>query len=106
MPKLVCARMEKIQREYLWGGSSLEKKSHLVKWSIVCIEKKKGGLGLRSISKLNKALLSKWCWWFANEMNSLWKNVIRNKFVEGIGGWHSGDIKGGFGVGLWKEIRK
>ena len=22
------------------------------------------------------------------------------------GGWHSSDIRGGFGVGLWKEIRK
>ena len=61
MPKLVCARMERIQREFLWGGSNLEKKPHFVKRSTMCIDKKKGGLGLRSFSKLNKALLNQWC---------------------------------------------
>ena len=71
MPKLVYARLERIQREILWGGSSHKKKPHLVKWSTVCTKKKNGGLGLRSFSKLNKALLSKWCWQFANERNSL-----------------------------------
>ena len=105
-PKLVCARLKRIQRKFLWGGSSLEKKPHLVKWSTMCTEKKKGCLGLRSFSKLNKALLSKWCWWFANERNSLWRKVICSKFGEGTRGWHSSDIRGGFGVGLWKEIRK
>ena len=34
------------------------KKSHLVNWRTMCTEKKKGGLGMRSLSKLNKALLS------------------------------------------------
>ena len=102
MPKSVCDRLERIQREFLWGGSNLEKKPHFVKWSTVCTEKKKGGLGLRSFSKLNKALHSKWCWRFANERSSLWRKVIYSKLGEGIGGWHSGDIRGGFGVGLWK----
>ena len=55
-------------------------------------EKKKGGLGLRGFSKMNKALLSKWCWLFANERNSLWTKVICSKFGEGTGGWHSRDI--------------
>ena len=56
MPKLVCSRLERIQIKFLWGGGSLEKKPHLVNWVTVCTEKKKGGLGLRSFSKLNKAL--------------------------------------------------
>ena len=82
------------------------KKIHLVNWKTVCTEKKKGGLGLRRFSILNKALMCKWCWRFANERDSLWRKVIRSKFGEDYGGWSSGDIKGGFGVGLWKEIRK
>ena len=40
------SRLEKIQREFLWGGGSLEKKPHLVKWITVCTTKKNGGLGL------------------------------------------------------------
>ena len=106
MPVSICSRLEKIQREFLWSGSSLAKKTHLVNWKTVCTEKKKGGLGLRRLSILNKALMCKWCWRFANERDSHWRKVIRCKFGEDYGGWCSGDINGGFGVGLWKEIRK
>ena len=44
LPKIVKTRLERIQREFLWGGGALEKKPHLVNWSIVCLVKKKGGL--------------------------------------------------------------
>ena len=30
IPSLVCKRLEKIQRDFLWGGGNLEKKPHLV----------------------------------------------------------------------------
>ena len=106
MPISICSRLEKIQRDFLWSGSSMAKKTHLVNWKTVCTEKKKGGLGLRRFSILNKALMCKWCWRFANERDSLWRKIISCKFGEEYGGWCSGDIKGGFGVGLWKEIRK
>ena len=106
MPVSICTRLKKIQREFLWSGGSLEKKPHLVNWKTVCTEKKKGGLGLRRFSILNKVLLCKWCWRFDNERDSLWRKVISSKFGEDFGGWCSGDISSGFGVGLWKEIRK
>ena len=31
---------------------------------------------------------------------------MSSKFGETVGGWHSCDIRGGFGVWLWKEIGK
>ena len=55
---------------------------------------------------MNQALLCKWCWRFANERDSLWRLVISAKFGEEVGGWNSRDIRGGFGSGLWKDIRK
>ena len=106
MPQKICTRLERIQRQFLWGGGSLEKKPHLVKWVTVCTEKKKGGLCLRKFSRLNKVLLCKWSWRFANERYALWRKVISSKYEETSGGWHTYDIKGGFGVRLWKEIRK
>ena len=106
MPKIVCSRLEKIQRDFLWGGGNLERKPHLVNWKTVCHEKSCWGLGVRSLSKMNIALFCKWCWRFANERDSLWRLVISTKFGEGDGGWNTNDIRGGFGAGLWKDISK
>ena len=82
IPKKVRVRLEKIQRDFLWGGGVSQSKSHLVNWSIVCMEKKDGGLGIRNLSRLNNALLGKWCWRFASEQDSLWKQVIVRKYGE------------------------
>ncbi|RVW19551.1 putative ribonuclease H protein [Vitis vinifera] len=46
MPKVVRLRLEKIQRDFLWGGGALEKRPHLVKWDVVCSHKKKAVWGL------------------------------------------------------------
>ncbi|RVW46482.1 ADP-ribosylation factor [Vitis vinifera] len=106
MPRVVKLRLEKIQRDFLWGGGALEKRPHLVKWAIVCSDKKKGGLGIRNLSILNRALLCKWSWRYAVERESLWKLVISRKFGEEGGGWSSREVREGYGVGFWKEIRK
>ena len=56
MPRRVRLRLEKIQRDFLWGDGALESKPHVVKWDIVCLDKGKGGLGVRHLNSLNKAL--------------------------------------------------
>ena len=60
MPRKVRLRFERIHRDFLWGGGALERKLHLVRWDLVCLEKCNGGLGVKSLSILNKALLCKW----------------------------------------------
>ena len=54
----------------------MDKKPHLVKWSTVCANKRNGGLGVKDLSILNRALLCKWIWCLANEKDALWRNVI------------------------------
>ena len=46
MSRRVCLSLEKIQMDFLWGGGSSERKSYLVKWAIVCSNKRKGVLEL------------------------------------------------------------
>ena len=104
MPKSVAKRLEKLQRDFLWGGGKLERKVHLINWKVVCTQKEKGGLGIRKIDPLNKALLGKWIWRFAFEKDNLWKMVIGVKYGQEGFRWRTKEARGTFGVGVWKEI--
>ncbi|RVW92306.1 putative ribonuclease H protein [Vitis vinifera] len=75
----VRLRLEKIQRDFLWGGGALVQRPHLVRWNLVCLERKKGGLG---------------------------KQVISHKYGEEEGGWCTRAVSGRYGVRLWKAIKK
>ena len=59
LPKTTSEALDKHRRRFLWQGNSLKKKYHLVKWNIVCKNKKKGGLGIKDIRKMNISLLCK-----------------------------------------------
>ncbi|RVW43589.1 LINE-1 reverse transcriptase-like [Vitis vinifera] len=76
------------------------------KIEVVCTQKEKGGLGIRKIDLLNKALLGKWIWRFAFEKDILWKKVIGVKYGQEGFGWRTNEAHGAFGVGVWKEILK
>ena len=59
-----------------------------------------GGLGIRNLSKFNKALLGKWNWRFSMEENSVWRNIISLKYGMEDGGGFSNTPRGSYGVGL------
>ena len=98
MPVIVAKRLEKLQRNFLWGGGALEKKAHLEKWEVVCTGKGLGGLGLRNLSLMNKALLGKWIWRFASDMDCNWKSLIAFKYGTDDLGWGSREAQGPFGM--------
>ncbi|RVW98893.1 MADS-box protein AGL24 [Vitis vinifera] len=87
-----------------WG--STERKAHLVNWERVCVGKEEGGLGLRKLAPLNKALLGKWVWRFAWAKDEMWKRVLVAKYGQEEFGWRTKKENGAFGVGVWKEILK
>lgn len=60
IPRKVSLRLAKVQRDFLYGGGAIEKKPHLVSWAKACVEKKKGGIGIKDFYILNMALLGKW----------------------------------------------
>jgi hypothetical protein len=99
IPADVAKHIEKIQRDFLWGGMNDEFKYHLVEWDKVCTPIDEGGLGIRNIRRFNQALLGKWLWWFAHEEGAWWRSVLVNKYGSAWGGWRSGVISGSHGVG-------
>ena len=57
----------------------MEHKPHFVNWATVCIAKIGGGLGVRRLDILNRALLGEWNWRYAEERVALWHCVIKSK---------------------------
>uniref|UniRef100_A0A2N9H040 Uncharacterized protein n=1 Tax=Fagus sylvatica TaxID=28930 RepID=A0A2N9H040_FAGSY len=99
IPAAVAKRIDKIQRNFLWGSSEEEVKFHLVKWDLICRPYVNGGLAIKNLRVFNTALLGKWL-----EREALWRKVIREKYGSMEGGWMSKNPRGSHGVGLWKFI--
>lgn len=76
IPRGMSSRLERIQRDFIWGGGKLEKKQV----ETVCLNKNKGGLGIHNLSTLNSALLGKWSWRFATEEDSTWRKLVVLKY--------------------------
>jgi len=106
IPSSVASRIEKMYRDFLWGGIGEEFKFHLVNWSKVCSPISSGGLDIRNLRLFNKALLGKWLWRYVHEREAWWKSVVDAKYGSTQDGWCSLDPPGSHGVGLWKNIRK
>ena len=90
----------------LWDGGALVQKPHLFRWNLICLDKKKGGLGVRNLALMNSTLLCKWNWWYANEREVFWRQVMSHKYGVEERGWRTWEVSGRYGVGLWKAIRK
>ncbi|KAG6696235.1 hypothetical protein I3842_09G137900 [Carya illinoinensis] len=106
IPARTALRIEKLQRDFLWGGMGEEFKFHLVRWEQVCRPLANGGLGIRNLRLFNRALLGKWLWRYHRELEALWKLVIERKYGGSWGGWCTKEVRGAYGVGLWKHIRQ
>ena len=104
IPVRVAKRVEKIQRDFLWGGVGDDFKFHLVNWSKICMTTEAGGLGVRNLIHFNQTLLGKWLWRFANEGAAWWRKLVVAKYDIMRGGWCSKEVGGAHGVGVWKGI--
>jgi hypothetical protein len=102
----VTKRIEKLQRDFLWGKLGEEFKFHLVSWSKVCSSISEGGLGIRNLLVFNRAMLDKWMWRYEIERDAWWRIVVDSKYGSLWGGWCSLEPAGTFEVRLWKNIRK
>jgi len=83
LPRSVCDDLDKRIRRFLWGGTAMERKPHLVAWDTIIKEKTQGGLGIRSMRQLNSAFLTKLGWRLKTEPSMLWVRVLQEKYSRG-----------------------
>ena len=83
VPSKTIAKLESIQRRFLWGGGMKHRKFAWVNWKTVCLPKDKGGLGVKDLRTFNTALLDKWRWDIFHRQMEPWARVLISKY----GGW-------------------
>ena len=81
IPMNVCEKLDKINRDFLWGSTDERRKMHMVSWSKIVRSKEEGGLGIQEARAKNIALLSKLNWRMYHEQDALWvrsylKNIV------------------------------
>ncbi|XP_057432959.1 uncharacterized protein LOC130725784 [Lotus japonicus] len=80
LPREVCGKLEKIQRDFIWGTLDRSHGAHSIGWSKLCRSKQDGGLGLRRMYDFNKSLVMKLGWGLVSNPDALWARVLRDKY--------------------------
>ncbi|KAL5182601.1 Calmodulin-binding transcription activator 5 [Glycine soja] len=102
-PSAIIHRISTIQRQFLWGGKPDGRKIAWMSWSQCCTPKHMGGLGIRDIQSLNKALLFKWKWMMFHQPDQLWTRILNSKY-NGWRGLEHGPRKQYFST-WWADLR-
>ena len=92
IPASVAAKIERLQRDFLWSGVGEGKRDYLVSWDVVCKPKAIGGLGFGKIALRNVALLGKWLWRYPREGSALWHKVISSIYGSHSNVWDANTI--------------
>ncbi|KAJ8422459.1 LOW QUALITY PROTEIN: hypothetical protein Cgig2_022200 [Carnegiea gigantea] len=77
IPRSVCNDIDRKMKRFLWGRTSMERRSQLVAWEVVIEAKDDGGLRLRSMRQLNATFLMKL------ESSTLCGRVLIGKYCRG-----------------------
>ncbi|XP_034211169.1 uncharacterized protein LOC117624139 [Prunus dulcis] len=83
LPMSICDELDKLNRNFFWGGSDKKTKVHLCQWDLLCRPKSKGGLGFKKTHEMNKALLAKSGWRLLKKDEGLWAQIFEKKYLRG-----------------------
>ncbi|XP_021996985.1 uncharacterized protein LOC110894117 [Helianthus annuus] len=88
LPSRVILNLEAMMRNFLWSqDSAFQKGRAKASWNSVCVPKYEGGLGIRRIGDVNKALMSSHIWSILSRRNSLWVEWIHSYRLKGKSFW-------------------
>ncbi|XP_026378408.1 uncharacterized protein LOC113272826 [Papaver somniferum] len=79
-PVKFVKQSERVIRNFLWSGDSDLAKSFVVGYDKICSPVKEGGLGLTSLSNMNKALIMK-LWWSIKTSKKNWARFMESKYT-------------------------
>jgi len=73
--------IERWMRNFIWSGDVNKRKLVTAAWHKVCVPAKEGGLGIRSLSKVNEGANLKLCWEMIH-CNLPWSQFLKNRVMK------------------------
>jgi hypothetical protein len=98
-PVQLIKDMERWMRNFIWSGDVNKRKLVTVAWHKVCTPFKEGGLGIRSLSKINEGANLKLCWEMT-QSNLPWAQFLRNNVMQ-----HQHPISYHISSSIWSSIK-
>eukprot|EP00253_Pinus_taeda_P035953 PITA_35953 len=80
-PKWVLKQIRNLQRSFMWGSTTTNRKWALVKWTTVCMPKNKGGIGLRDPEHSNTIMGAKIWWQWVTNPDKPWAKLWTAKYA-------------------------
>ena len=80
-PKWVIKRIKDLQCNFLWWDIGTNHKWALVKWTIACTPKEKGGIGMRDPSHSSAITCTKIWWQWLSTPNKSWEAIWTAKYT-------------------------
>lgn len=88
--KKMLAKMNATIRDFWWTGIQQEnqkKPLYLKAWSEICKSKKEGGLGIRNLEAVNKAMLVKAVWNIVTQPDNTTSRILKSKYFPFTSFW-------------------
>ncbi|KAH9670553.1 putative ribonuclease H protein [Citrus sinensis] len=80
LPTGINMKIDKACKKFIWSGNLNQQRMNMVSWDTLCKPKAYGGLGLKELNVMNKALLMKLSWGIISAKDSLWVQVLCTKY--------------------------
>ena len=103
IPKSCLQEIQQLQRKFIWGDTTENRRYHAVGWSSITTPKKFGGLGIRNLITFNTACFMKLGWSFRHGEDKLWCQVLRGKYARD-GSSDNGLVVKPSDSSIWKQM--
>ena len=104
IPKGIILDIQQLIRGFLWCNGDFKRGKAKVAWDDICLPKKEGGLGIRSLEVFNIALMTTHIWNIISNKESLWVRWIHMYKLKGRTFWDV-PMKAGISWGWLKLLQ-
>ncbi|XP_026443633.1 uncharacterized protein LOC113343717 [Papaver somniferum] len=80
-PRNIIEHVERAIRNFLWSGDAEKRKYFTVLYESLCCARREGGLGIKRLAEVNKAMLMK-LWVTIRDSGKIWARFLRAKYFK------------------------